>query len=45
MHVAHVNQVSNSCILKSTRKSVGFFVILHDKLSNRESKMSGTVRA
>ena len=37
--------VSESQVLKSTGKSVGFFVILHDKLTNRRGKMSGTVRA
>ena len=26
-------------------KSVGFIAILHDKLLNKETKMSGTVRA
>ena len=31
--------------LKSTGESVGFFIILHDKLVNRKSKTSGTVRA
>ena len=33
-----------SKVLKSTGKSVGFFN-LHDKLTNIEGKMSGTVRA
>ena len=37
--------VSESQVLKSKSKNVGFFVILHDKLSNRMGKMSGTVRA
>ena len=44
-HAAHVNQVSNSHVLKFTGKCVRFFVILHDKLMNRDSKMRGTVRA
>ena len=37
--------VSESRVLKSTSKNVRFFVILHDKLSNRMGKLSGTVRA
>ena len=36
--------VSESRVLKSTGKSDGFFVILHNKLTNRRGKMSGTVR-
>ena len=37
--------VSESQVLKSTGKSVRFFVTLHDKVMNRRGKMSGTVRA
>ena len=37
--------VSESRVLKSTGKSVRFFVILHDKLKNRRGKMIGMVRA
>ena len=47
----YVTQLTRSYIfgiyrekLKSTGKGVRFFAILHDKLLNRESKMSGTVR-
>ena len=44
-HMRHMSLSWQDCaFLKSTGKHVGFFAILQDKLLNRESKMSGTVR-